>query len=269
MYKKFRFIDQGLAGDVFYPTAAGCSPTGSGLFLYGLPAFIGQNEVTYSLIKANLVSIQPHYVGTYDSAGAYSPASVLETCKLTQALCSNGGVRQTTKNNAFFALPPLRIAVGHSFGSLAVLRAARVLTTVTQIVLLAPTVHYRKKDPDYGNRADGFAILQSIRQAHPYTYRLAPDSEWDELMSGNDPLPEAVDHPTLRSVTAIVGDEDPYLSWEPLEATLPSVVRAYCGMRASLKIVRVPKAGHVLADLVEVPGVFSLTDCVSSGALEN
>ena len=260
MYKKFRFINEELAGDIFYPSSARAKPKAAGIFLYGLPAFIGQNEVTYSLINANLVSFQPHYLGTYDSGGLYSPQSVVETCRHTQSIFTRGVVEQTTKDDAPYSLPPLRLAVGHSFGTLALLRGVRHLTTITTLVLLAPTVHYGRGEADFGNKADGLAILRSIRLAHPFTYRLAPPETWYDLLTGNDALPVPADHPTLKEVIAVGGEDDPYLDWKPLERNLPRIVRAYCGDRVKLKIVRVPSAGHNLAELVEPRRKFSLSD---------
>lgn len=260
MYKKFRFIVDDLAGDIYYPSASSSSPRAAGIFLYGIPAFIGQNEVTYALINANMMAFQPHYYGTYDSGGLYSPTTVINTCRDSQSMFDRGTAPQTTKKNAPFSLPPLRLCVGHSFGTLAALRGVQYLTSLDTLVLLAPTVHYRKVDPDFGNTADGLSILESIRQGNPRTYRLAPDFEWLELMSGNDPLPKNSAHPTLRKVIAVAGAEDPYLKMSALEENLPKIVRAYCGPSVSFELIRVPNAGHNIAELTDVDGHFRLAD---------
>jgi hypothetical protein len=255
MYKKFRFRANELAGDVFY--SPGTSPRASGLFLYGLPAFVGQNEVTYAMVESGLVAFQPHYFGTYDSGSDYSPRSAIRTCIESQAIIGSGSVMPVGKKDAF-GLPPLKVCVGHSFGTLVALRAARSLTTLTKLVLLAPTVHYRKASPNYGNKADGHAILDSIAAGNPLTYRLAPRDVWKELMDGNDPLPPAEAHPTLREVIAVAGTDDPYLDMSALENSLHQVVRAYCGDQTSFQLVTVPGAGHTLSDLVEPGEMFSL-----------
>ncbi len=256
MYKKFRFRVNELAGYVFY--APGHKARASGMFLYGLPAFIGQNEVTYSMVESEVVAFQPHYFGTYDSERDYSPESAVCTCKESQAIFDRGRVDQVGKEGDAFALPPLKMCVGHSFGTLVALRAAKHLTSITKLILLAPTVHYRKSSPNYGNKADGHAILDSIDRGHPLTYRLAPRKQWKELMDGNDPLPRPLSHPTLRDVIAVAGEKDAYLDIPALQQTLPDVVRAYCGEQASLRIVVLPGAGHTLSDLAEAGEAFSL-----------
>ena len=259
MYKKFRFIDDGLAGDVYYPTTFKEVPRASGVFLYGLPSFIGQNEVTYALISANMISFQPHYYGTYDSTKEYSPVTAVETCIKTQSIFSCGFVKQTMKHNSPFTLPSLKICIGHSFGTLAALRSVRHLTTLDTLILLAPTVHYRKKEPNFGNTADGFAILESIRIGHPYTYRLAPTHEWQELMSGGDSIPSPIIHPSLKEVIAVAGEQDSYLDLDALEENLSTIVHAYCGNAVAFRLIRIPNGGHTMSDLVEVDGVFSLS----------
>lgn len=256
MYKKFRFRVKELAGDVFY--APGQTPRASGMFLYGLPAFIGQNEVTYSMVEAGVVSFQPHYFGTYDSGRDYSPDSAIRTCKDSQAIFDRGKVEPVGKKGDAFNLPQLKICVGHSFGTLVALRAAKHLSHLRKLVLLAPTVHYRKASPNYGNRADGHAILDSIEAGHPLTYRLAPRKHWKELMDGADPVPRPTSHPTLREVIAVAGENDAYLDLPALHATLPDLVRAYCGEQATLRIVVLPGKGHTLSDLVEAGDAFSL-----------
>jgi hypothetical protein len=263
MYKKFRFIENGLAGDVFYSSQMATPPRAAGLFLYGIPSFIGQNEVTYAMLSSNLVAFHPHYFGTYDSIGQYSPETVVTTCAAVQKIFSRGQVTQTTKQNDPYPLPPLKLCVGHSFGALAALRGIRSLTDVTTLILLAPTVSYRKNNPNFGNTADGFAILDSIEQCYPYTYRLAPRHDWAQLMAGDDPLPAPSPHPSLTKVIAVAGSEDKYLNIPALQQNLKHIVTAFCGERIEFKLVVVPGAAHPIPDLLEAPDGFSLANVCS------
>lgn len=258
MYKKFRTIENQLAVDFFYPESTGSSTVGAALFLYGLPSFIGQNEVTYAAVKAGMVSVHPHYYGTYDSGGLFSPDSVVETCKTVQSMFSRGWVHPLAKKEAF-QLPKLLSCVGHSFGCLAALRAAQSLPDLRKIVLLAPTVHYRKTNPDYGNTADGFAILNSIATSHRHTYRLSSADAWQEVMGGNEVFPPTSTHPSLVEVVAVMGTRDPYLKPDAIMQSLPGLVSVLCGERARTRFVTVTGAGHNIADLLGSPS-FNLTD---------
>lgn len=259
--KKFRFIDGGLAGDVFLPEGQD-TPISAGIFLFGFPAFIGPNEVTRAFVDNGLISFQPHYFGTYDSDGQFSPTSIVDTCRRSQEFFDRGQVLQSKNNQPFSLTQQIEFCVGHSFGGLVALRAAHILHELKALVLMGPTLHYCRVNPDFGNTADGMKSLDYVRLANPRTYRLASNTEWEAMMTGREPLPPATPHPTLRQVIAVVGENDSYVDIPAFKDNFHLLVNAYCGPNVDHSIIVVPKGGHTLEYLVDAPGVFRLSDVI-------
>jgi hypothetical protein len=245
--KKLRFIDNGLAGDVYYDERR--QPSCAGLFLYGFPSFVGPNEVTRTLTSAGILSVQPHYFGTYDSRGLYSPSSLIETCTTVQQLFDRGYVSQAKDGNPYH-LPNLKICVAHSFGCLTAVRGISALTTVELLILLAPAVHYRRSAPDFGLNEDGPAHLEYVRRSHPFTYRLSDAHDWENLLTGNDPLPTSVTHPALKQVVAAVGENDKYFDKDALRTSLPMIIKAYCGDKVDVGFHVVKGATHPIDSIL-------------------
>lgn len=256
--KKIRFIEDELAGDVFY-SEEDPKPKSAGLWLFGLPQFVGPNEVTRAYVETGVVSFQPHYIGTYDSGGIFSPVGIHRTCRKSQELFDRGYVMQIN-NQKPFHLPPLEFCVGHSFGSLVALRGVQYLHTLKVLFLMGPTVHYRRSNPDFGNKADGPKILDQVRKSNPKTYRVASSEEWDEIMSGREPLPRLNDHPSLQEVVVVVGERDNYVDIGALEKNLPILVEAFCGKSIKYSFVVVPEGGHTIDYLVNAGNHFKLSE---------
>jgi hypothetical protein len=247
LIKKFRFIDNGLAGDVYYPDPSyGVEPTSAGIFLYGFPFFTGPNEVTTALVSAGMTSFQPHYYGSYDSNGVFSPSSLIETCTVSQTLFDRGYVTKVPDGKQSPLKSKLELCIGHSFGTFAAIRAARYFHSLKVLVLLAPTIHYRHQDPDMGVNEDGLENLEFVRITNPYTYRLATTNEWSDVLTGKDPIPSLPDHPTLEEVIVVVGERDKYFNHQVFEKMIPSIVRGYCGKRAKFTFMRLPNVAHAI-----------------------
>ena len=250
--KKFRFLDKGLAGDVFYPDPdVGPRPSSAGVFVYGFPAFVGPNAVTALMVQRGMMAVQPHYLGSYDSDGIYSPISLLDTCRVAGELFQQGHVTQSRDGKRFDIPSQIDVFVGHSFGCLVALRGIRFLPSIRRLVLMAPAVHYSRSNPDFGLHENGPEHLEYVRRSHPHTYRLAPATEWHELLTGKDGLPRhQYTHPSLEEVVAIVGEKDKYFDREALRSNLPVIVEAYCGSRARFSFHVVREAAHPVDDLV-------------------
>jgi hypothetical protein len=245
--KKYRFIDNGLAGDVYYPHPnTGIKPKTAGMYLFGFPSFIGPIEVTTALVADGLLSFQPHYYGSYDSDGLFSPNSVVETSKTSQALFDRGYITRMPDGSKFELPEKLEILIGHSFGCFAAIRAVPFLKTLKVLVLLAPTIHYSRTNPDFGVDEDGVAQIESVRISNPKTYRLASAEEWRVPMLGQDPIPNLGNHPTLEEVVVVVGENDKYFDLKALRANLPLLIRGYCGEKTEYTFLTLPGVAHAI-----------------------
>lgn len=254
--KKLRFVDGGLVGDIY--TNDRVKDDDAAVFLYGFPALVGPNAVTTELVRGGYLACQPHYFGSYDSAGPHSPNSLVDTCRATDEMFRRGSVSMS-KDGRIQALPSkARLWVAHSFGCLVALRAVKFLSTVETLILLAPAVHYGQKDPDFGIREDGLKHFEHVKVSYPYTYRLAPKDQWIELLTGRDTLPKNSDHESLRQVVAVVGDRDEFLDKDALGRNLKLAVAAYCGSSVRLDF-HVVASDHSLDELVSAMKFESLS----------
>jgi hypothetical protein len=225
--KKFRFISGDLAGDIFYDQHR--EPRGSALFLYGFPSFVGPNQLVQDVVAEGYALISPHYYGTYDSSGAHSPASMAQTIRDTDNALSSGRIVKIGSTKSPIPLPPISVAVGHSFGTAALIRSAYELPSLERMLLLAPTMHYGRTPVDYGMRSDGRDGYNGTLASHPLTYRLAPIGEWASIFDGTD---KPVLHDLagqLQTVHVVIGEDDPYFD-VPIaaDASIP-LVKAYVG----------------------------------------
>lgn len=246
--KKFRFLENGLAGDVFYdPNNV---PASVAVYLPGFPSFIGPAPVTPLITKSRLLALQPHCLGSYDSDGLFSPTELKNTARAVQSIVASGRVKNAA-TNALFGIPQrLEVCIGHSFGCFTALRFADCFTDLRVLVLFAPAVHYGHSPIDFGLLENGPEHFSGVRRAWPKTYRIAAESEWREITEGKDPLPKGAQHPSLEHVIGVVGAKDKYFDIPALRASFKQLVHAYVGEKASVELVVVPNAGHPLDELV-------------------
>lgn len=267
--KKFRFLDKsGLAGDVYFSEPnTGIIAKHAGLFLYGFPAFIGPNSVTSNLVSNGLLSFQPHYFGTYDSKGTNSPGSLLKTIEVTQKIFDSGYVKKS-KDGTLFNLPNnLSVCIGHSFGCMVALRAANILHSIKILILMGPALHYKIENPDFGLRENGLEHLDYVKSSHPFTYRLASKYLWKEWMKGLDEIPTNSDHPSLKEVYIVVGEDDKYFNLSALKKNSPQLIIGYLGNKVNINFIAIPNCGHPVDQLMGFPDYFDLTNILKAHKL--
>ena len=99
---RFRFIEKGLCCDVYYNKKKNIDKCA--LFLYGFPATIGSNNLTEVLVDRGYTVLHPHYYGTYDSMGDFSPQSAFETVKTIVEIVKDSLVKNL-KSTLMYKLP--------------------------------------------------------------------------------------------------------------------------------------------------------------------
>ena len=57
--KRDRFFVDGLACDIYWDETLGAPPRGLGVYVYGFPGSIGNNEVTKIMLNLGMVVVQP------------------------------------------------------------------------------------------------------------------------------------------------------------------------------------------------------------------
>jgi hypothetical protein len=244
--KKFRFLDDGLAGDVYYDETK--EPRSTAIMATGFPAFPGPNEFITSLVSSGLVVVHPHCRGTFDSDGQFTPGSIAQTYVQLNQLLTASSLTNAVSLAAFKLPGPPILSVGHSFGCLIALRTCHSIPSLRGLVLAAPALHYR---PEYGLKEDGKQHYAEVGRAWPRTYRLGPPTEWAAIFEGRDPLPASnVAHPSLLKVAVVVGEKDKYFDLIALGQHVRAIVTSYVGSNADQTFTVVPGAGHPISELV-------------------
>lgn len=216
---RFRFItDSGTCAEVYEPADG---TIGTALVLLGFPATIGESALTRFLQGSGLTVVQPHYAGTYDSDGLFTPESAIATVADIAEALSRGTVVDIKRMTSRSVPGPARVCVGYSFGAHVACHSLVSLATTTELVLLAPAVTYG--DDNTGFSTEDLSFMDYVARSRPHTYRLGERTEWAELFGGrhNDFDPS---HGQLRSVHAFVGELDESINATQLRAGLPRII---------------------------------------------
>jgi len=246
---RYRFRYKGIICDVYEPKS-GSTPYAA-IFLYGFPATIGENSATDLLLSCGFTVLQPHYSGTYDSDGLFSPQSAIETLQtLIEAMSS--GEAYDLKKEFLRTLPTdAVICVGYSFGCMIALRALPYLSCLRTLLLVSPALSYGNAPLRSGFREGGPEFLDYVRRSRPFTYRLAEALFWNELYSGAFNDPTGPPSESLRSIVGLVGRQDPAFDLELLQQNFISVIQRYTNVQADIKLVVVEDGDHRINSLIK------------------
>jgi pimeloyl-ACP methyl ester carboxylesterase len=241
--KRVRFIEQGLTCDVFQPDGTNEDTPGA-LYLYGFPGSIGENSVTRFLLSEGYVVLQPHYPGTYDSDGTFTPDSAVGMTAHLQTLVERGEA-MNVKNMKPMGIPKqIEVCIGHSFGCFVALRAARSLPNLLDLVLLAPAITYGEGEFSCGIIENGVDHISYVQRSRPHTYRLGDTQAWLDLYAGKQNMMQQFKHPTLRSTIGVVGSNDPYFKSETLKNSFDSLIRMHLGTQSAVHLWQIAAGDH-------------------------
>lgn len=242
--RRDRFFLDDMAVDVVAPSHA--VPAVSAVYLYGLPGTVGVNRVSRVLSERGWLVLHPHYPGTYDSGGRFTPEAALTT--LAVVARAVGRSVASVRDGADIAIPPITLVVGHSFGCFVALRSIACVRTAAALVLLGPAIAFAPGPDGCGLRREMTDHYSFVLRSHPHTYRLAPRSAFDALYSGKLDALSADAPASLRSVVGIVGATDPAFDIALFADRFDPVVRKTLSGRFDCTLT-VVEAGHDVDDL--------------------
>lgn len=173
---RFRFIEKGLCCDVYYNKKKNINKCA--LFLYGFPATIGSNNLTELLVDKGYTVLHPHYYGTYDSIGDFTPQSSFETVKIITDIVSNSLVRNL-KSNSVYKLPDkISICIGYSFGAYVLRHTVQYLKDLEQVFLVSPVMSNNPSNKLCWVNENGQEHLNYVMRTRPFTYRIKDKAAW-------------------------------------------------------------------------------------------
>lgn len=246
--KKLRLYVSDIAVDVFYDRAMNFENNQQAVvILSGFPDFIGASAMTNYQVSIGNIVFQPHMRGTFDSDGSFSPAGVKESLKALNKLIteSSGSNVPNGEVEDFPWKIDSVILIGHSFGGLLVLRYFTEILNVKSIIFTSPALHY---GPQYGCKEIGPEHYREVGEKYPFTYRLSPVSDWEEILQGTEKIPE---YPlgSVKKVVIIYGEKDKYFDMGLVKRTAIDLIKTYIEADDYLFLIA-EKAGHPVAELL-------------------
>ncbi len=249
--KRFRFLVSDQMCDVYEPDA----PTALGrcaVYLLGMPATLGATPITDQLVKAGYHVLQPHYPGTYDSAGFFSPTKSIEAIQHLIGAATSAPVIDLKSQKSKSLPSRLDVCVGQSFGAFVALRVAASTKSIEDLLLFSPAITYGQGATSCGFLEDGPSFISYVRRSRPLTYRLGSDRSWNDLYDGllDTPASRGVDG-GLRRIVGVVGTEDELFALDQLTSRFDSLVRAHVNPVATTSLEVVTGGGHSTDSLYE------------------
>lgn len=241
------FTSQNVCVEVVEPRG---ESKGNALILLGMPATIGETALTAVLTSQGWTTFQPHYHGTYDSDGLFSPASAAETVRSVARAVATGEVLDVKSNRARKIAPNISLLAGYSFGAHVAFKTLAEFSDLRVLLLLAPAIAYG--DDSTGFSAEGIGFLDYLSRSRPHTYRLADRSEWQGFYSGldNNFSPRADSMAEPFTVIAYVGSDDNSIDADRLTAGLTGLVSGVLGDGTTCGVKVVAGAGHSSAEIL-------------------
>jgi pimeloyl-ACP methyl ester carboxylesterase len=245
---RYRFVYKGIMCDTYEPSNGSAKEVA--LLLYGFPATIGENAATDFLRANGFLVLQPHYPGTYDSEGAFTPQSAVDMVSLIAEALSHGNVHDVKRNSTRSVPGRISVCVGYSFGCIVALRSLPYLTTLRSLLLVSPAISYGKAEVDSGFEEEGPPFIDYVRRSRPFTYRLGDNTSWDAFYNGAFNRPSGEPPGSLHSVLGLVGSDDSSFDLEVLLRNFDPIVRTYVGRYPGVQLLTVEGAGHSINDLI-------------------
>ncbi|MCG9771618.1 hypothetical protein L1D59_23885, partial [Pseudoalteromonas piscicida] len=136
--KRYRSIVNGICLEIYRDESKECNKLA--VYLFGFPGSAGKTEPVERLVSSGYTVIQPHYRGSYDSSGEFSPASSIELLAEIQEIVSTGDLVEVKKQQVICIPKNISLVLGHSYGCFAALKGCSVLTDIEKVVLLGPVL---------------------------------------------------------------------------------------------------------------------------------
>jgi hypothetical protein len=245
--ERSRIYSKGIISDLYFNAEINEK---SCIYFYGFPATIGNNSLTHELVKRNITVLQPHYPGTYDSDGDFTPQNSIEMVNsISQTISKNEFV--DVKKNKNVCLPKIKYAVADSFGCFIALKSLVFLPNLEKLILFSPAITYGLTDTPSGFIESGPDFLNYVRRSRPFTYRLGSIDSWLEFYSGklNYKLHD-IKNSNLKEVIGVVGKNDASFDMDVLKLNFSKIVINNTNSSVSTRLIFVNNGKHSINSLI-------------------
>lgn len=234
----------GLCLELYKPDSESCRGL-MAVYLYGFPGSSGKTEPVLRLVDAGYTVIQPHYRGTYDSIGEFSPITSISLLAEIESIIRSGELIEVKSNNIVRVPTNIDFVVGHSFGCFPALKGCGALIGVTKLLLLGPQIAFDVSESGVGSTEDGLEHFLYVERSRPLTYRLSDWSEgWKQLYDAKlDDMNSSVTS-SLSSVMLVVGRNDKYFDVDLIARNGSDLVKKSLNGNYNVLINIVEHAGH-------------------------
>ena len=233
------------------------------LYQYGFPGSIGTNLLIDYLVELGFYVILPHFPGTFDSAGEFTPINTYNFYKKINDSVVNGATI-SLKNNKLLNIPlKIEYAFGHSYGCWTVLRGARYLKELKTIFLFGPAITYSEYNfkSNCGLIENGLEHINMVIKSRPYTFRLNDVNSFLKLYKGdyddfNIPLT------LINNVIGVVGLNDPYFDLKRLRNRFNEIITSFFNDEIECRLIEVEGGNHSLESLLNGQIKFQIESCL-------
>lgn len=245
---RFRIIEDGLCCDVFYDKSRTNNEVA--LFLYGFPATIGENELTVKLVERGYMVLQPHYYGTYDSKGDFTPETAFKTVESIVNIARKSLVKNL-KNNSMMHIPPnISLCIGYSFGAFVLRHSMDYLMDVDKVILVSPVMSNNPNNELCWANENALEHLQYVMRTRPYTYRITNIDAWMRQYVNDEKREKTSRDNNVRKVFWLYGKDDEAIVSRKIDDSYIFATQNFIGKYADAKIVAVENGGHGINTLI-------------------
>lgn len=245
--KRFRFIEKGLCCDVYYSKEMDINACA--LFLYGFPATIGENSLTNLLVEKGYTVLHPHYYGTYDSDGDFTPQAAFMTVKNINEIVKT--MVRDLKRNVMVRIPDkITVCVGYSFGAYVLKHSIEQLNDLKTIMLFSPVMSTNACNDSCWYIENGLEHLNYVIRTRPFTYRIKKMTQWMEYYVNDHDLVNTKTKEAIEHVLWVYGNLDEDMIANKLKSTYIQATKKYLSKSAIAEIVCVENGNHSINSLI-------------------
>lgn len=245
---RFRIIEKGLCCDVYYDKSL--KEHKLALFLYGFPATIGENELTGELVKRGYMVLQPHYYGTYDSEGDFTPDSAFRSVNSIIDI-TRKSVVTNLKSNQITTIPQkISLCIGYSFGAYVLRHSLNQLIDVENVLLFSPVMSNCPQNQLCWANENALEHLQYVLRTRPYTYRIKDTSMWINKYVNDEMASCSLQNYNVKKVAWIIGSKDDTIIKPVIIDRHEKVAHDLINPNAESKLIIVENGAHGINSLV-------------------